>query len=137
MIKSRFFKVYINNRINPALGINSGSPSPGVYLVKQGEEITYVGFSGYNVYKTLTRHFQSWEDGQHRTTFKNRNSNNITARVIKTTAAQAANLEKALILKYKPRHNKNKLDAFQLDASDKRLIESYENTPSTNEAPPF
>ena len=139
MKKSRFFKIYNRDKLNTALGLRPGSQT-GVYLIKENETIVYVGHSSSNLYKTFTRHFQSWEDRQHRTTYANRSSDKLTARVIFTTPAKARALEKALVLKYQPRDNVNKYEQFILDLKDRELIQEADKAPAYNfnqEDPPF
>lgn len=140
MKKTRFFRPYINSRVNPALGLSPSRAQTGVYVIRKGEEITYVGYSGSNLYKTFTRHFQSWNDHQHRTTYKNeRHSDALSARVVFTSPQRAALLERALVVKYKPRDNANKYDQYQIDYKDRQAIEDYHTTPAQNfnDAPPF
>lgn len=139
MIKSRFFKIYEKDKLNPALGLRDGNQT-GVYIIKSGGEIVYIGYSSSNLHKTFTRHFQSWTDRQHRTTYKNRSSDKLTARVIFTTPLKAAELEKALVIKYKPRDNVNKYEQYTLDLRDKELIKQANEAESVNfknEPPPF
>ena len=75
--------------------------SAGVYLIYKHSELKYVGYSGSDVYKAMYRHFQEWNDKQIRIVY---NPKEVKVRVIycnsKTTAA---NLEKALIIKRKPK----------------------------------
>lgn len=87
---------------------------PGVYIIKEDSKIVYVGKSGYNLYKTMYRHFQSWHHSQQDVvSYKNRLSRHrYTVRVVYTTANQANALEEALILKYKPRDNDQKLELY-------------------------
>lgn len=77
----------------------------GVYLIYKDEVLRYVGFSKTNLYKTLYRHFQSWNDKtQSRVTYNNLKG--IKVRVIYTnTPKQAYDLEKACIIKLKPKDN--------------------------------
>jgi len=125
---SKFYPVYIKNKLNSRLGLLQSKKQKGVYILKKNNEIVYVGYSGSNLYKTLTRHFQSWEDRkQTRITYSK--SENIKARVILTTTAQqAAKLEKALILKYKPTDNPNKYEQYILNLSDNNLINNYQDS---------
>jgi hypothetical protein len=139
MIKSRFAKIYINNKLNPALGLRTSGQS-GVYIIKSGAQVVYVGYSATNLYKTMTRHFQSWEDRQVRTVYNNRNSENLTARVIFCAPMKAKKLETALVIKYRPRDNNNKYNQYILDLSDKKLIYELDESKTVNfndTAPPF
>lgn len=139
MIKSKFLKIYIKDKINPALGLRITGQS-GVYLIKSGGTIVYVGYSGSNLYKTFTRHFQSWEDRQIRITYKNRNAENYTARIIFCGPIKAKKLETALVIKYRPRDNPNKYEQYMLDLNDKKLIKELDESETVNfnnEPPPF
>jgi len=124
---SKFYKVYIDEKINKQLRLKPTGNQKGVYILKKNNEIVYIGFSGSNLYKTITRHFQSWEDKrQIRVTYSK--TENIKARIVYTsTAAQAAKLEKALILKYKPTDNPNKYEQYSLNITDDNLITNYQN----------
>lgn len=86
----------------------------GVYIIrsKKTQELVYIGYSGSNVYKALTRHFQAWKDPtQARTVYSNKDG--FEVRIILTrTAKRAENLERALIIKYRPRDNPNKLENY-------------------------
>jgi len=78
---------------------------PGVYIVKKGNDILYIGFSGSDVIRTMYRHFYNWGDEQLRIVF-NQEDKNIKVRVIYTnTPGQAAKLESALLKKYKTKYN--------------------------------
>lgn len=81
----------------------------GVYLIKEGKDIVYIGASGVDVYKTIYRHFQSWKDDkQKRVTYEEKlrwNKDRYKVRVIYCSVIRAGNLEIALISKYKPRDN--------------------------------
>lgn len=35
---------------------------PGVYMIYKDDVLKYIGYGGKNVYKTLYRHFQKWND---------------------------------------------------------------------------
>lgn len=100
MKKSKLKKPYTKNK-----KIRFKAKKPGVYMIYRKKTLLYVGMSGSNVYKSLYRHFQTWNDPtQVRITYKQ--LKNIKVRVIYTnTPGQAAKLEKALIIKYKPKDN--------------------------------
>ena len=124
--KTRFMPVYINGKPNPGL-IRASSKKPGVYLIKVGGILKYIGYSSTNVYKTILRHFQAWDDPyQVRVTYPK--SSNVTARVVYTnTGQQAAKLERALILKLNPPDNPNKYKTYQLELTDQTVWENYQN----------
>lgn len=125
--KSRFLPVYIEGKINPAL-VRASAPRPGVYIIKLNGVIKYIGYSATNVYKTITRHFQSWKDPrQVRITYPR--ASYVTARVIYTnTGSQAAALEKALILKHRPEDNPNKYENYTMQFPEKEILTAYQVT---------
>jgi len=98
----------------------------GVYLIYKGENLSYVGHSKTDLYKTMYRHFQSWDDKtQVRVSYKN--STQCKVRVIYCSPMNAVKLEKALIIKYKPKDNPEKYDLFSLKESDKEIIKEVNN----------
>ena len=76
----------------------------GVYLIRKGKEIVYVGYSFSHVKKTLYRHFQSWKDKtQNRATFP-KEGYEIKVSFC-TSEAQARIIELRLIQKHEPKEN--------------------------------
>jgi hypothetical protein len=102
----------------------------GVYIIFKNDVIDYIGYSGYDLYKTLYRHFQNWNDHtQVRVSYKN--MKNITVRVIYTkTKSVAEKLERALIIKYQPKSNPNKYTDYELTSSDHIDLKNYINEPT-------
>jgi excinuclease UvrABC nuclease subunit len=93
----------------------------GVYLIYKGETLTYIGHSKSDLYKTMYRHFQSWEDKtQVRVSYKQESLYKV--RVIYCSPTNAMKLEKALIIKYKPKDNPEKYDLFTLNQKEKEII---------------
>jgi len=124
---SKFFKPY-NKDGTTNLGFSKSKA--GVYIIKKSDKIVYIGYSATNLYKTLTRHFQSWEDNtQVRVSYGKYQRDSITVRVIVTTPARAEKLERALILKHEPKDNPNKLKGYKLDRGEKELLKTYEQQP--------
>jgi excinuclease UvrABC nuclease subunit len=79
----------------------------GVYLiydVYDKDLILYVGYSGNNLYRTMYHHFNNWNSKQYRAVYSDKHQVRV---VYCKTAAQAHNLETALIIKYNPIGNKN------------------------------
>lgn len=74
----------------------------------------------------MYRHFQSWTDRQVRVTYKNLKG--ISVRVVYANSAQAARLEKMLILKHKPIDNTQKLTKYLTDAKDVNIYDAYIDT---------
>lgn len=116
---------------------------PGCYLIyKAGgliseHSLRYVGYSGRDVYKALYRHFQTWNDRQ---VARGERTERITydppgayrVRVVYTrTAAQARELEKALILANAPPDNPDKLDGYLLTPHGEKLADKAEDAPYT------
>lgn len=97
----------------------------GVYMIYKNGNLVYVGFSRFSVYKALYRHFQQWNDKrQIRVTY---NPTEVKVRVIYCTPQQADKLEKALILKYKPKDNPQQYDLYEADKSEIKVLEKFEN----------
>lgn len=127
MVKSRFKKAYNKQgKTNFPHTINKS----GVYLIANTKnEIVYIGYSGSNLYKTMYRHFQSWEDKtQVRAVFPKRG---YKIRIVLAPKSKAMKLEKALILKYKPKGNPDKLDSYKLKPSEIKTVDEYFNITTT------
>jgi hypothetical protein len=87
----------------------------GVYLIKEGKDIVYIGHSRTDVYKTMYRHFQEWTHREQEvTTYAGQDLDKYTVRVIYCTAKQAEAAEKYLIKRHKPRDNKYKYESIIL-----------------------
>lgn len=99
----------------------------GCYMIYRGDVLLYIGYSGTDLYKTLYRHFQKWNDKtQVRVTYSN--LKDITVRVIYTTTKNhAQRLEKALINKYKPKDNPQKYEAYEPTKGDTVKLDEYLN----------
>lgn len=115
---------------------------PGVYLIYKNDRLVYCGFSKTNVYKTLYRHFQEWgTSNQVRTVYTNLKG--ITCRVIYCkNGNQASRLEKAIIIKHKPKDNQNKYDLYTTDKKEEEIYNIVTGEPEKDiiynqEADPF
>lgn len=110
---------------------------PGCYIITKAGRIRYVGFSANNVYKTLYRHFQKWNDPrQERVTYMQRHD--VRVRVLYTpSAAKARELERALIIKHQPPDNTDKLKGYRLTDEGHTLVTASEDNTfySPGEAP--
>lgn len=105
---------------------------PGCYVIMKNGRPLYVGFSASDLYKTLYRHFQSWNDPKQVRAVYNPNDEAIRVRVIYTnTPKQAAALERALIVKYEPRDNTQKLINYTPTAYDEAQYTEMQSTPLT------
>jgi hypothetical protein len=97
-----------SKRVHPFIqGLKNKS---GVYIIYRGKEKVYVGFSTTDLYKTCIRHFQTWNDPSQRRVVLDRRK--VKVKFILCSPAKAAELEKALILFYKPTENEEKYQAY-------------------------
>ena len=118
--------------------IQSIKKRSGIYIIKENNKIVYVGMSGYNLYKTMYRHFQSWEDTQYRVTYQDQiDTNKYTVRVVLCSPAKAEKLEKGLILKYQPRDNAHKYEQLTKDAKTDLYVANYQEIPVVKTDEPF
>ena len=99
----------------------------GVYLIFKNNVLLYVGYSSYNVYKTLYRHFQSWNDPQQIRVTYSPNDDEIKVRVIYCNNTKAKKLESALIIRYEPKDNPDKLSNLIIDRSEKKVLIELDN----------
>ena len=123
-LKSRWYNPYL---------ISSRTAFPkrkksGVYLIKRNS-ILYIGMSQTDLYKTMYRHFQSWQDKKQVRVTYSKNDRSIFVRVIYCTPVRAERLEKALILKYNPKDNPEKYENYKLNFTDNNLLEKEKYTP--------
>ena len=122
LIKTRFFKPYEKSGKTNLIFAQGRA---GVYIIKKGEDIRYIGYSGSNVYKTAIRHFEQWNDKtQVRTIYKNLAE--ITIRIVLTTPGRAAKLERALIVKYQPKDNPDKLKGYVATPAENDIFRIYQ-----------
>ena len=125
MKQTKFFKPYAKPG---STNLKFTDGKAGVYILKRKgtTKPLYVGMSQSNLYKTITRHFQSWPDAsQVRVTYSQKSD--IVIRVILTTPKQAERLERYLILKYKPSDNPGKVAQYELNLYDKTVVTAFEN----------
>lgn len=117
-----------NDKNKPA--IKDSWERSGVYIIKSKGQIVYVGQSGYNLYKTMYRHFQSWDSKQSRATYKAKGSGrkNIKVRVIYCTPKQADRLETILCKKYDPRDMQYKYKQLKLDMKYEKDMKTYKDS---------
>lgn len=110
---------------------------PGVYMIYVNGVLRYVGYSTYDVYKTMYRHFQSWRDSsQTRITYPR--SPDVKIRVIYTnTAKQAAVLERALRIKYRPTDNPQQLIDVDTTRQEQKAYENFEQIYTYTGTDPF
>jgi excinuclease UvrABC nuclease subunit len=110
---------------------------PGVYLIKENGKLVYIGMSGSNLYRTPYRHFEAWSHPyQEVTSYQSRlKTRKYTVRVVLCTPAQAARLERALIIKHQPRDNDLKYKGYQLTIFDKKVENEYSNSLTIDQMP--
>jgi hypothetical protein len=96
----------------------------GTYLIYDlDDNLIYVGYSGTNLYRTLYRHFQQWNDNQYRAVY---NPAKVKVRVVYTRSkAEALNLETALIIKFRPRDNENKYLQYTTELKEDLALQEY------------
>jgi len=134
MKKFKFLKPYANAGIGFITNFPESKKRSGVYIIKEDGVIVYVGYSATDLYTTMYRHFQEWNDkrGARVTYFNLLNKRVYKVRLVYCTPLQAARLEKALIIKYYPRDNKEKYDSLVMDHS---IYETYDEQPVERESP--
>lgn len=128
-LKTRFLRPY---KANGRTTFPESMSRPGVYLIKLDGKLSYIGYSGSDLYKALYRHFQEWNDRGPRVVYPPQMRERCLVRVVYTnTAAQAAKLEKALILLHQPIDNPDKLERYQMKLTDApafgAALDSYES----------
>lgn len=112
----------------------------GVYLIFRAGVLRYVGFSGVDVYKALYRHFQVWnDDSRDRPRAVYPKGGGTKVRVIYTNGPrQAARLEQALILRFRPPDNPDKLLSLDLTERDRDTLSDAAGAPFIDPEPaPF
>ena len=105
---------------------------PGVYLIYKNDVLRYIGNAGRDIYTTMYRHFQSWDDRRQFRAVYDRARCKV--RVIYTnTAKQAQNLETALIVKHQPKDNDKKLQTA-LNFRETDILKEYIQAPTATVA---
>lgn len=109
----------------------------GVYLIYVNGTLRYVGYSSYDVYKTMYRHFQSWQDSRQTRIIYPRHPE-VKIRVIYTnTPKQAATLERALRIKYQPTDNPQQLIDVEPTRKEERTYDEFNKIYTYNGTDPF
>jgi Uri superfamily endonuclease len=117
--KLRYFPPYKEKRKCSFKNLNR---TKGVYIIKENNVIVYIGKSNYDLYKTLYRHFQRWNDKRlYRVTYIDyMSSNSYLCAVIPTSdILETDDLEKRLIFQEQPRDNREKYEKY----NNERLIQ--------------
>jgi hypothetical protein len=120
----------------------------GVYIIRekmrgQRYKTVYIGHSTGDLYKTISRHFQDWNDKEQpeRVTYKKFFAyRKYIVQIGFCHAKQVLPLEAALIEKYQPRDNTSQMQFNLTDRGRelaKTLIEMKPETPKPQEIAPF
>lgn len=108
----------------------------GVYLIKEAAQLVYIGMSSTNLYRTLYRHFETWNADQEVTSYKKRLTKyKYTVRIVLCSPAQAVRLERALIIKYKPRDNHERYKNYKKTPADVKVVHEFSTQVPLNEMP--
>lgn len=141
--KTSFLHAYDSNGKPNIKSLDYKKKQSGVYFIKNNkEEIVYVGFSSTNLYKTIYRHFQTWNDNRPNEVKEKRYvyPKEYKVRILFTTPEKATILEKYLIKKMQPRDNREKyINYFQSQSDEKKAVQVIETAEqfSNLEEPPF
>lgn len=123
----RVYKVVKGKKVTTIKNLVNKS---GVYAIYKNGKLVYIGHSQKNLYKTILRHFQVWNDRQRKggEAFE-RVVYDWTVCAVKialTTPARAYAVERALILKIKPKDNPLKYEQYQPTRITKEAAEAVE-----------
>ena len=91
--------------------IGRATKKSGIYYIKENGKLIYIGYSKTNLYKTILRHFQEWNDAYQsgRISYKDKlNTHQYTVKIEFMPPKQAELVECQLIVRHKPRDNKRK-----------------------------
>lgn len=100
----------------------------GVYIIyREGlKRPDYIGYSGSDLYKTITRHFQSWDDPrQKRVSFTQDEKRKV--KILLCSPGRALKIESLLIAKFRPIYNPKKISLLSIPAKDQTKAEEYIN----------
>ena len=124
MKKSKFTEPYKKVNKQDKTNFRNTWKKSGAYIIKDKNtnKILYVGSSRTNLYKTMYRHFQSWEDKQKRAVY---GKYKTKVRVILTSPQRARNLEIGLVKKYSPRDIDNKYRQLEINYNIKKAERDY------------
>lgn len=116
----KFVPPYVDGIPHPDLSIFK--KAAGVYIIaNQQGDVVYVGFSGYNVHKTMFRHFQSWVDHrQKRATYPREG---YLVRILSACEKRAYLYEILLIRGLDPKDNDLKFKDYQARVEEVRVME--------------
>lgn len=86
--------------------IKDAKGKSGCYLIKEGSKVVYVGKSKTQLYKTITRHFQKWNDKQYRVSYDVW-AGKYKVKILYSNHYKISDLECELYNKYNSRDNFN------------------------------
>lgn len=115
---------YLNGKGKRAYLSQKKFKVPGVYIIKENDIVVYIGMSKSDVWRSLYRHFQEWNDWRReRITYKHlMQQHKYEVSVIRTTPFDASQLETVLIQKYRPRDNTAKLEAIHEEQISPEIV---------------
>lgn len=107
----------------------------GVYKIFRNKKLVYIGHSTYDLYKTVTRHFQKWDKKQYRVTYyKEKYSQKFQVQFGLCDAKWAVRLERALIKKNKPKDNEDMMQEQKIDKWDQMIYDEWTTVPAMTKA---
>lgn len=129
MKKSKYLPLFTDSgEYNPKL--KAYAKKAGVYIIKKSGQIVYIGHSKANVWKTLIRHFQSWDDpSQYRNSYKHEPKDLFRVRIVATPPSKAEPLEYLLIERHNPPDNEFKYQGKPSFETPPNLLKQYEEAP--------
>ncbi len=128
MIKTKFISAYNKGKTVLKLPRHRS----GVYLIKENDKLVYIGVSLKNLYKTVYRHFETWNHPtQDVTVYNTSGKKKYKFKAVFCSAIQAHTLEKVLINKLKPRDNKHTHTDFVINTYAQKIYDLYTKTPVT------
>lgn len=98
----------------------------GVYKIFENGKIVYIGYSAKNLYKTMYRHFQEWNHRDQPVITYAGSKKKYKVQVTLCSPGRAQALERALIVRLKPRDNPNKYTNYTITFKDKELLNDWE-----------
>lgn len=123
-IKAKFHPSHKNGR--PTFKRKAFSRA-GVYLIREKAglftpaKIIYVGMSMNNLYRTIYRHFQDWNDKRQQRYTYNKNTHEIAVLLLQPAKVQL--MEDRLIYFLRPRDNKQKIESLFSEKQAAAVIE--------------
>jgi hypothetical protein len=112
-LKTTLVKVYEGSKTN----ISNLRQKTGIYFIYEDENLVYVGMSTSDIYRTILRHFQEWNDSKQekRISYKNKRHRYTyhCSFILIEDEATVRNAELSYILTEKPRDNREKYSQYK------------------------